>query len=236
MVLSILFVSLTQRQKSSAYNSNLAQAILKRQWNSCSLTYNQTISTKLCLLQKEEYLNHVYGYDAVFSQSALFFFSFLANVILAQLQLRGNIKPYLRILCRSHKCYSQLIWKFTIHFFAGSEMFTLTMRTVIEKAFISMYISLREHCIAVTQLKVTVCHIFISQMKIYKKKENLSINISIKSRPVFLSASRSSVAKATSVPKVYPSRRRRSGYCSMITGFAGPKTILKQIFKRLIIF
>ena len=99
-----------------------------------------------------------------------------------------------------------------------------------------MYISLREHCIAVTQLKVTVCHIFISQMKIYKKKENLSINISIKSRPVFLSASRSSVAKATSVPKVYPSRRRRSGCCSMITGFAGPKTILKQIFKRLIIF
>ena len=115
-------------------------------------------------------------------------------------------------------------------------MFNLTMRTVIEKACISMYISLREHCIAVTQLKVTVCHIFISQMKIYKKKENLSINISIKSRPVFLSASRSSVAKATSVPKVYPSRRRRSGCCSMITGFAGPKTILKQIFKRLIIF
>ena len=115
-------------------------------------------------------------------------------------------------------------------------MFNLTMRTVIEKACISMYISLREHCIAVTQLKVTVCHIFISQMKIYKKKENLSINISIKSRPVFLSASRFSVAKATSVPKVYPSRRRRSGCSSMITGFAGPKTILKQIFKRLIIF
>ena len=115
-------------------------------------------------------------------------------------------------------------------------MFTLTMRTVIEKAFLSMYISLKEHCIAVTQLKVTVCHIFISQMKIYKKKENLSINISIKSRPVFLSASRFSVAKATSVPKVYPSRRRRSGCSSMITGFAGPKTILKQIFKRLIIF
>ena len=52
------------------------------------------------------------------------------------------------------------------------------MRTVIEKAFILMYISLREDCIAVTQLKVTVCHIFISQLNIYKEKENLSINIS----------------------------------------------------------
>ena len=171
-----------------------------------------------------------------FHRALYFFFAFLANVILAQLQLRGNIKPYLRILYQSHKFYSQLIWKFTTYFFAGLEMFNLTMRTVIEKACISMYISLREHCIAVTQLKVTVCHIFISQMKIYKKKENLSINISIKSRPVFLSASRFSVAKATSVPKVYPSRRRRSGCSSMITGFAGPKTILKQIFKRLIIF
>ena len=70
-----------------------------------------------------------------------------------------------------------------------------------------MYISLREHYIAVTQLKVTVRHIFISQLKIYKVKENLSINISIKSHPVFLSASRSSVARATSVPKVSPSRR-----------------------------
>ena len=86
MVLSILFISLTQRQKSSAYDSNLAQAILKRQWNSFSLTYSLTISTKLSLylLQKEEYLNHVYGYDAVFSQGAVFF-SFLANVILASL-------------------------------------------------------------------------------------------------------------------------------------------------------
>ena len=91
--------------------------------------------------------------------------------------------------------------------YAGSEIFTLTMRTVIEKAFILMYISLREHYIAVTQLKVTVRHIFISQLKIYKVKENLSINISIKSHPVFLSASRSSVARATSVPKVSPSRR-----------------------------
>ena len=120
--------------------------------------------------------------------------------------------------------------------YAGSEIFTLTMRTVIEKAFILMYISLREHCIAVTQLKVTVCHIFISQLKIYKVKENLSINISIKSHPVFLSVSRSSVARATSVPKVSPSRRRRSGSSSMITGFASPITILKQIFKRFIIF
>ena len=33
-----------------------------------------------------------------------------------------------------------------------------------------MYISLREHCIAVTQLKVTVCHIFTSQLNIYKEK------------------------------------------------------------------
>ena len=41
------------------------------------------------------------------------------------------------------------------------------MQTVIEKGFILMYISLREHRIAVTQLKVTVCHIFISQLKIY---------------------------------------------------------------------
>ena len=79
-------------------------------------------------------------------------------------------------------------------------------------------------------------YLHLTNENLQKKKENLSINISIKSRPVFLSASRSSVAKATSVPKVYPSRRRRSGCCSMITGFAGPKTILKQIFKRLIIF
>ena len=99
-----------------------------------------------------------------------------------------------------------------------------------------MYISLREHCIAVTQLKVTVCHIFISQLNIYKEKENLSINISIKSQPEFLSASRSSFARATSVPKVSPSRRRRSGSSSMTTGFASPMTILKQIFKRLIFF
>ena len=99
-----------------------------------------------------------------------------------------------------------------------------------------MYISLTEHCIAVTQLKVTVCHIFISQLKIYKEKENLSINISIKSQPVFLSASRSGFARATSFPKVSPSRRRKSGSSSMITGFASPMTVLKQIFKRLIIF
>ena len=110
------------------------------------------------------------------------------------------------------------------------------MRTVIEKAFILMYISLREHCIAVTQLKVTVCHIFISQLNIYKEKENLSINISIKGQPEFLSASRSSFARATSVPKVSSSRRRRSGSSSMTTGFASPMTILKQIFKRLIFF
>ena len=110
------------------------------------------------------------------------------------------------------------------------------MQTVIEKAFILIYISLREHCIAVTQLKVTVCHIFISQLNIYKEKENLSINISIKSQPEFLSASRSSFARATSVPKVSPSRRRRSGSSSMTTGFASPMTILKQIFKRLIFF
>ena len=81
-------------------------------------------------------------------------------------------------------------------------MFTLTMQTVIEKVFILIYISLGEHCITVTQLKVTVYHIFISQLKVYKEKENLSINISIKSHPVFLSASPSGVARATSVPKV----------------------------------
>ena len=127
-------------------------------------------------------------------------------------------------------------WKFTIYYFAGSEIFTLTMWTVIEKAFILMYISLREHCIAVTQLKVTVCHIFISQLNIYKEKENLSINISIKSQPEFFSASRSSFARATSVPKVSPSRRRRSGSSSMTTGFASPMTILKQIFERFIFF
>ena len=45
------------------------------------------------------------------------------------------------------------------------------MQTVIEKAFILMYISLREHRVAVTQLKVTVCHIFISQVKIYIEKK-----------------------------------------------------------------
>ena len=110
------------------------------------------------------------------------------------------------------------------------------MRTVVEKAFILMYISLREHCIAVTQLKVTVCHIFISQLNIYKEKENLSINISIKSQPEFLSASRFSFVRATLVPKVSPSRRRRSGSSSTTTGFASPMTILKQIFKRLIFF
>ena len=68
------------------------------------------------------------------------------------------------------------------------------------------------------------------QLKIYKEKENLSVNISIKSHPVFLSAFRSSVARTTSVPKVSPSRRRRSGSSSMTTGFADPMTILKQIF------
>ena len=62
------------------------------------------------------------------------------------------------------------------------------------------------------------------------------MNISIKSQPEFLSASRSSFARATSVPKVSPSRRRRSGSSSMTTGFASPMTILKQIFKRLIFF
>ena len=134
------------------------------------------------------------------------------------------------------KVIPSLLWKFTIYYFAGSEIFTLTMRTVVEKAFILMYISLREHCIAVTQLKVTVCHIFTSQLNIYKEKENLSINISIKSQPEFFSASRSSFARATSVPKVSPSRRRRSGSSSMTTGFASPMTILKQIFKRLIFF
>ena len=46
------------------------------------------------------------------------------------------------------------------------------MRTVIEKAFILKYISLRD-CITVTQLKVTVCHMFISQLKIYKEIETL---------------------------------------------------------------
>ena len=104
------------------------------------------------------------------------------------------------------------------------------MQTVTEKAFISMYISLREHCITVTQLKVTACHIFISQLKIYKEKENLYKPIS---HPVFLSASRSSVARATLVPKVSLSRRQRSGPSSIITGFANPMTILQQIFKQI---
>ena len=110
------------------------------------------------------------------------------------------------------------------------------MRTVIEKAIILMYISLREHPIAVTQLKVTVCDMLISQLTVYKGKENVSINISTKGHPVFLSASPSSVARATSAPKVSPSRKRRSGPSSMMTGFANPMTILKQIFKRLNFF
>ena len=72
---------------------------------------------------------------------------------------------------------------------------------------------------------------FISQLKIYKEKENLSINIYIKkNHPVFLFASPSSVAKETSVLKVSPSHWRRSGSSSMITRFANPMTILKQIF------
>ena len=37
-----------------------------------------------------------------------------------------------------------------------------------------MYISLREHCIAVTQPKVKVCHMFISSLTIYKEKESLN--------------------------------------------------------------
>ena len=74
---------------------------------------------------------------------------------------------------------------------------------------------------------------FISQLTVYKGKENVSINISTK---VFLSASPSSVARATSAPKVSPSRKRRSGPSSMMTGFANPMTILKQIFKRLNFF
>ena len=77
---------------------------------------------------------------------------------------------------------------------------------------------------------------FISQLKIYKEKENLSINIYIKNHPVFLFASPSSVAKETSVLKVSPSHWRRSGSSSMITWFANPMTILKQIFKILFCF
>ena len=77
---------------------------------------------------------------------------------------------------------------------------------------------------------------FISQLKNYKEKENLSINIYIKNHPVFLFASPSSVAKETSVPKVSPSHWRRSGSSSMITRFANPMTILKQIFKILFCF
>lgn len=105
------------------------------------------------------------------------------------------------------------------------------MRTVLEKAFILMYIILRQHCIAVTQLNLTACHMFILQLRIYKEKENLLINISIKSHPVFLSASPYSVARATSVTKVFPPHRRRSSSSSMITGFADLMTILTEARK-----
>ena len=77
---------------------------------------------------------------------------------------------------------------------------------------------------------------------VYFTTENLqrnrdpSKNFYIKSHPVFLFASPSSVAGETSVLKVSPSRRRRSGSSSMINGFANPMTILKQIFKNLLCF
>ena len=40
--------------KSSAYDSNLTLVILEMQWNSCSLTYNLTILTKLSLYHKKK--------------------------------------------------------------------------------------------------------------------------------------------------------------------------------------
>lgn len=57
MVSSILFIILTQLRKSSAYDSNLTLVILEikgMQWNSCSLTYNLTILTKLSLYHKKK--------------------------------------------------------------------------------------------------------------------------------------------------------------------------------------
>ena len=77
---------------------------------------------------------------------------------------------------------------------------------------------------------------FISQLKIYKEKENLSINIYIKNHPVFLFASPSSVAKETSVLKVSPSHWRRSGSSSMITRFANLMTIWNKFLKFYFVF
>ena len=57
MVSSILFIILTQLRKSSAYDSNLTRVILEikgMQWNSCSLTYNLTILTKLSLYHEKK--------------------------------------------------------------------------------------------------------------------------------------------------------------------------------------
>ena len=57
MVSSILFIIFTQLRKSSAYDSNLTLVILEikgMQWNSCSLTYNLTILTKLSLYHKKK--------------------------------------------------------------------------------------------------------------------------------------------------------------------------------------
>ena len=80
MVSSILFIIFTQLRKSSAYDSNLTLVILEikgMQWNSCSLTYNLTILTKLSLYHKKKNTqNHVYGFDAIAFHSALYFFLF----------------------------------------------------------------------------------------------------------------------------------------------------------------
>ena len=105
----------------------------QRQWNSCSPSYNLTILTKLSPFHKKKNTQTMFMAMMPFCfHSALYFFSFLAKVILAQLQIYGNIKRYLRIPYRPYKCYSQLIWKLTIYFFVGSKIFTLAMRTVIE--------------------------------------------------------------------------------------------------------
>ena len=106
--MSILFISLTQRQKSSAYDSNLAQAILKRQWNSFSLTYSLTISTKLSLylLQKEEYLNHVYGYDAVFSRALYFFLFSLTSYSLSY----SYVEIYIYMLSEDSLSVTQMLF------------------------------------------------------------------------------------------------------------------------------
>ena len=57
MVSSTLFIILTQIRKQSAYDFNLTLVILEIKgmpWNSCSLTYNLTILTKLSLHHKKK--------------------------------------------------------------------------------------------------------------------------------------------------------------------------------------